>query len=105
MAVLAHHAHAQGVEGADQHILGLSADEAGRALAHFGRCLVGEGDGCDAPWRHARLDQASDLVRDHACLARARAGQDQAGAFGVVDGLELGQIESCGHGCVARGKA
>jgi hypothetical protein len=47
-AVLPHHAHAQRVEGADQHVLGLAAHQRLGALAHFGGGLVGEGDGRDA---------------------------------------------------------
>ncbi|MPM25405.1 hypothetical protein SDC9_71899 [bioreactor metagenome] len=101
VAVLAHHAHAQGVEGAHQHVLGLLADEPRRALAHFGGCLVGEGDGGNAPGRHARLDQPRNLVGDHPRLARARTGKHQAGALCVVDGLQLSQIESSGHGVEA----
>lgn len=87
MAVFAHHLHAQRVEGADQHILGLAADEALGALAHLGRRLVGEGDGGNLARRHAGLDQAGNLVGDDPGLARSGAGQYQARALGVVHGL------------------
>ena len=98
MAVLTHHAHPQRVEGADHHVLGGLADQALGPLAHFGGGLVGEGDGGDALGRHAVVDQPADLVRDHACLARARARQHQAGAFGVMDSLELGEVQTSRHG-------
>jgi len=96
-AVFAHHAHAQGVEGADQHVLGRAADQVLRALAHFRGRLVREGDGGDAARLQAGLDQPADLHRDHARLARAGAGQHEAGPLRVVDGLELGEVETGGH--------
>ena len=39
----------------------------------------------------------ADLVRDHARLARAGAGQHQAGAVHVVDGFLLGEVQTGGH--------
>ena len=98
MAVLAHHAHAQRVKGADQHILGAFANQVPGALAHFGRGLVREGDGRDAPGVHAFLDHVGDLHGDHPRLAGASPCQDKAGPVGVVNGLELGKIETGRHG-------
>ena len=94
LAVLAHHAHAERVEGADQHVLGLAANQLLGALAHFGGCFVGEGDGGNRFGVHAALDQVGNLVRDDARLARAGAGQHQARAVGVVDSLKLGEVET-----------
>src|SRR5450830_1305180 len=67
-------------------------------MLHFGRGLVGEGDGRDALRGHARLDQARDLHRDHPRLARAGACQHQAGALEVVHGFKLGEIQTSRHG-------
>ncbi len=96
-AVLAHHAHAQGVKGADQHLLGAPADQPLGALAHLGGGLVGERDGGDALGLHPGLDQPGDLVRDHPRLAGAGAGQYQAGAVHEVHGFLLGEIETGRH--------
>ncbi len=93
-AVLAQHAHAQRVERADRQVLrGLGADELLGALAHFLRRLVGERDGRDVLRRQAVLQQPHDLVRDHARLARTRAGQHQARAVEVVHRLHLGVVQ------------
>ena len=94
LAVLAQQPHPERVEGADQHVLGGLADQLARALAHLGRRLVGEGDGRDPIRRQPGLDQASDLVRDHPRLARAGTGQHQAGAAEVIDGIELGDVQT-----------
>jgi hypothetical protein len=96
-AVLAHHAHAQGVEGADQHLFRAAADQPLGALAHLGGGLVGEGDGGDALRVHPGLDQPRDLVRDHPRLARTRPGQHQAGAVHEVHRFLLGKIETGGR--------
>ena len=98
MTVLAHHAHAKRVKGADQYLLGLAADQTGGALAHFGGGLVGKGDGRNAARGQAVFNQPPDLVRDHPGLARARTSQHKAGAFGVMHGLELSEIETSRHG-------
>jgi hypothetical protein len=45
----------------------------------------------------AGLDQARDLVRDDPRLARAGAGQHQAGPAQVVDGVLLGEVQAVGH--------
>ena len=78
---LAQDAHAERVEGADDQVLrGARPDQRLRALAHLLRRLVREGDRGDLPRRVAGLQQPRDLVRDHAGLARAGAGQHQARA-------------------------
>ena len=97
-AILAQHAHAQGMEGADQHLLGRRPHQFARALAHFGGGLVGEGDGGDGGRLQARLQQARNLVRDDARLARAGAGQYQAGGVQKIDGFLLSQVELDGFG-------
>ena len=101
-AVFAQQANAQRVKGADQHLARVAPHQLLGALAHFGRGLVGEGDGGDAVGRQPGLDQPADLVRDHARLARARAGEHQTGAAEVVHGVLLGLVETGagggGHG-------
>ena len=94
LAVLPHHAHAERVEGANQHVLRRAPDQLLGALAHLGGRLVGEGDGGNRLGVHATLDQVSDLVRDDARLARAGTGQHQARPVGVVDSLKLGEVET-----------
>ena len=83
--------------------LRVAPDQPLGALAHFGRGLVGEGDGRDALGLQSGLDQPRDLVRDDARLARARAGEHEAGAVHVVDGFLLREIETGGHGGGAGG--
>ncbi|MBK6863765.1 MAG: hypothetical protein IPG91_09335 [Ideonella sp.] len=85
----------------------MRTDEGLGTLAHLLRRLVGEGNGRDLPRRVARLEQARDLVHDHARLARAGAGEDEAGAAEVVHGGELGGVEGVGHGrrMIAKGAA
>jgi hypothetical protein len=97
-AVLAHHAHAQRVEGADHDLARVLADQLLGALAHLGGGLVGEGDGRDALRLQAGLDEPADLVRDHPRLARACACKHQAGTVHVVDSFLLREIETVGHG-------
>ena len=98
VAVFAHHAHAQGVEGTHQHFFGAPPNQGSGALAHLGCGLVGEGDGGNAPGRQPLLDQVGNFVCDDPGFARARARQHQAGALGVVNGLELGKIQTGRHG-------
>jgi hypothetical protein len=97
-AVFAHHAHAQRMEGAYHHVLRIAPDQPLGTFAHLGRGLVGEGDGGDALGFQAGLDQARDLVRDDARLARTRAGKHEAGTVHVVDGFLLREVETGGHG-------
>ena len=103
-AVLAQHAHAQRMEGADQHVLGRLANQALGALAHLGGGLVGKGNGGNALGRHASLDQARNLVRDHPRLAGPSAGQHQAGAVQIVHSILLGQVHTGGGGRHAGGR-
>ena len=57
---------------------GVVAEDAGDALPHLLRGLVGEGDGEDlALLRQAGPDQVGDAVGDDARLARAGAGEDE----------------------------
>ncbi|MNS82584.1 hypothetical protein D3C72_1163320 [compost metagenome] len=100
MAVFAHHFHAQGMEGADQHVIGCTADQPLGTLAHFGGGLVGEGDGGNLARRKACLNQSGNLVRDDARLAGARTCEHQARALRVVHCLQLGEIEACCHGAM-----
>ena len=93
-AVFAHDAHAQSVEGANQHIFGGAANQLLGPLAHLGGGFVGEGDGGDALGLEPGFDQASDFVRDHPRLARTGTRQHQAGAGDEVHGFELGVVES-----------
>ena len=98
LAVLAQHAHAQGVKGADHHVPGRAANQALRPLTHFSGGLVGERDGGNAFGFQPRLDQATNLVRDHTGFARAGTGQHQTGSVHEVDGFLLGQVEAVGGG-------
>ena len=93
-AVLAQHAHAQGMKSADQHPARAFADQALGALAHLGRSLVGEGDGGNLLGLQTGLNQPAYFVRDHARLARAGAGQYQARALHVIDGRLLGRVQA-----------
>ena len=72
---------------------GARPDQRLGALAHFLRRLVGEGDGRDLLRLQPGLQQPRDLVHDDARLARAGAGQHQAGAGEVVHGLHLGGVQ------------
>ena len=67
--VLTQHAHAQGVECANQHLPRRATDQTLGTFTHFCRGLVGEGDGGNAAWRHPRLDQTGNLMGDHPGLA------------------------------------
>ena len=54
------------------------ADEVGDALPHLARGLVGERDREDLERRDVELvDEVREPVREHAGLARARAGDDE----------------------------
>ena len=98
LSVFAQQAHAQGVEGADEHLARRFANEGAGALAHFAGGFVGEGDGGDAATGQALANQVANLVRDDPRFARARTGEHQAGAIGVVHGLQLGPVQAGGRG-------
>jgi hypothetical protein len=94
LAVVAQHARPQRVEGGEGDALRLAADDAGDALAHLQRRLVGEGHRQDP----ARIDApAADQVRDaedqRARLAGARPGQHQHGPLGGEGGLLLLRVQ------------
>ena len=63
------------------------------ALLHFAGGFVGEGHAEDLARRNAALHHVRDAKRDHAGLARARAGQDQHRAANGFNGLALLRIE------------
>jgi len=66
------------VEGADPERRPRQAEQLLDARAHLAGGLVGEGDREDAVRRGALgLDHPGDAVREHARLARARAGEHQ----------------------------
>ena len=92
-AIFAQQLHAQSVKGANQHFARSAADQLARALAHLGSGFVGKGDGGDALGLQTVLDKESDFLRDDAGFTRARARDHQAGALGVMNGFELGNIE------------
>ena len=98
LAVFAQQAHAQRVEGADQHLARVAPDQVLGALAHLGGGLVGEGDGGDAVGGQAGVDQAADLVGDHPRFARPCAREHQAGTAQVVHGFLLGEVQTGGRG-------
>ena len=102
-AVLAHHAHAQRMEGADQHFARRAADQAFGALPHLCGRLVGEGDRGNAPGFQAGLNEPAYLVRDHPRFARTRPGQHKTGAVHEVHRLLLGQVQA-GSGGVREGR-
>ena len=95
LPVDAEHAHAHGVERADPHAArAQTAHEPVEALAHLAGGLVGEGDGEDVPGHDAEvLDHVGDAVREHAGLARPRAGEDEQGPLGGEHGLTLGWVQ------------
>ncbi len=102
LSVLAQHAHTERVESANQHLPGDLADQALGAFTHLAGSLVGESDCGNAVRFQAGLNQASNLVRDDARLARTGAGQHQAGAVHEVDSFLLGQVQA--NGCVGGGR-
>ncbi|MNQ38732.1 hypothetical protein D3C85_523250 [compost metagenome] len=96
--LLADDVEAEVVEGRHRQALALAAaQQAGDALLHLARGLVGEGHRDDVLRADAALlDQVGDLAGDHAGLAGSGAGQHQQRAADVVDGFLLAGIES-GH--------
>ncbi|KAG1444307.1 hypothetical protein G6F57_017854 [Rhizopus arrhizus] len=93
------------MERADDQALGQLAVHQGlHALVHLARGLVGEGQRHHVAAHVAALaQQVSDLLRDHARLAAAGAGQHEARAVQVKHRLFLGGIHAlanrfaCGH--------
>ncbi len=102
---LAQDLHAQRVEGRDGQLLGLLRlfQQLGDTLLHLERGLVGEGERRDrARIVAAVFDHVGDLLGDHPRLARAGAGQHQAGAVEIEHGFALRPIQAelwcIGHG-------
>ena len=88
-------AHAGRVERRHPHDPGPAADEAGDALLHLARGLVGEGDrehltGLDVAGR----EQVGDAVGEHPGLARAGPGDDQQRRALVDHGRPLLGVEA-----------
>ena len=64
------------------------------APAHLLGGLVGERDREDLPrLRLVGVDQERDAMGEHACLAAARAGEDQQRPLAMRDRLALGLVE------------
>ena len=96
LGVAAHHLHADRVERAEpRHPLHGPADGCPDAVLHLARGLVGEGDGEDlARPRAPGGEDVGDARREHARLARARAGEDEEGALGGLDRLALLRVQA-----------
>ncbi|MNU57365.1 hypothetical protein D3C71_464850 [compost metagenome] len=94
--LFAQHLHAQRMEGADDQALGqLAVDQGLHALVHLSGGLVGEGQRHHvAPHVAAFAQQIRDLLRDHARLAAAGAGQHQARAVQVKRRFPLSGIHA-----------
>ncbi len=61
---------------------------------HLARRFIGKGDGQDlAGLGPALLDQAGDAVREHACLATARAGKDEQRPIVCGHGRPLRRVQ------------
>ena len=83
-------AHTGRVEGQHPHRLRAGANEPFDSLTHLRRRLVSEGNGEDLSGLDATVaEQIGDAVREHAGLARARAGDDQQWRPVVDDRLAL----------------
>ncbi len=99
-AIDAQPASAHAVEGAHVEVLRIFAQEAGGTFAHLAGGLVGEGDGQDAPRRHAPFtDQVGDALRDDPGLAAAGPGEDKDCAVTMGDGGALGLVQAFEEGC------
>jgi hypothetical protein len=96
-AVLAQHAHAQRVEGADDDFFGRLAHQLARAFPHFGCSLVGEGDGGNALWGQSDLDQPRNFVRDDPRFARPCPGQHQTRTGQMQHSFLLRRVEADGE--------
>jgi hypothetical protein len=100
--VRAQNADTQRVECADGRALGRFAvalpgfqirEQLVDALLHFARGLVRERDSQNVLRRDALGDEVRDAVGDDACLARARARQDQNRAVDGFSGLTLLRVQ------------
>ena len=91
---LAQQPRAERVEGADHHLAAQSiAHHVLHARLHFARRLVREGHGEDVSRMNAFIHHERDARRDHARLARARAGEDEQRPVDVRRRLALLGIE------------
>jgi hypothetical protein len=95
--------HPQGMEGANANGPSGFTHQLASALAHFGGGLVGEGDGCDAFWGSASVNELGDFVGDDPRFARTCTGEHQAGAMQVMHRLKLGKIKASRHKKTSRG--
>ena len=59
-------------------------------FAHFIRGFVGEGQGEHSKMFARAREEASDTLREHACLSRTRAGDDEQCPVVVVYDFLLG---------------
>ena len=86
--------HAERVEGADGHRLGLLLrHHAADAFAHFRGGLVGEGHREDVLRRDPHLQHVRDPAGHRAGLARAGPGQNEDRAVERGHGVPLGLVE------------
>ncbi len=91
--VAAQQSMGQTVERADPQAGGGQLQQAFHPAAHFAGGFVGEGHRQQAVRRYAfHPDQPGDAVHEYACLAAARAGQNEGGALGGGDGFPLGGV-------------
>ena len=97
--VLAQNLHAQRMEGADGHTLGIApAQQLSDALAHFVCGFVGESDGGHVARRIAAIfDEVSKLVRDDTRLAATGPGQHQEGTIQIFDCFALRGVKFARH--------
>ena len=95
LGVAAQDLDADGMEGAEpRHPLDRLAQQAGDAVLHLARGLVGEGHGKDPARRRAALrQQVGDPRRQRASLAGARARKQQDGAVERLDRLSLRGVQ------------
>ena len=91
----AQHPRARRVEGHHPHRARAAAEQQLDALAHLLRRLVRERDREDLVGaRHPRALEKRDPVRQHARLARSRAGEDQQRPLAMGDRVALRGVEA-----------
>src|SRR5262245_7587418 len=82
------------MERADPEAARIASEQLRNPRAHLPRSLVREGDGEDPLRGNLMLrDDVSDPRREHARLARARAGKHEQWPCGVLDGLALSGVK------------
>ena len=111
LRLLTHDLHAERVEGADRQLVDghlaaflagrgerLAFEQLRRALAHFQRGLVREGERGDVlRLETLAFDQVRDFLRDHARLAAAGAGEHETGTVEIAHRFVLRGVQTCGH--------